>query len=408
MSAFSQSFAEARASLLSNKLRTSLMMLAIVVGVAALSAVICIGQGTREKILGLVEKHGLDTIMVRAGGEKQILAPTADRNIVSLNEDDAQAIEAEIPNIALVSAVQNARGWQVTHGDKSVTVRVFGVGPDWADIRHRPLVRGQFIDQGDMVGQAKIAILGYRTAQILYGDLDPIGQTVRLNNEPFRVKGVFSEVGANAGGEDFDDRIVVPVTTTAKRLFGRPYLEQIIIRVRKIPALGDTAEKIRTLLRERHNTRAGADNFFVRVPEDVKEFALATSSTLDRLLLALSILVLLVGGGVIMNLMLISVTQRTHEIGLRRSLGASQSDILRQFLLEALLVTLAAGVLGALLGAGIATFLDWRGLATSKVTWLPFAVSIGACSLLALAFGLYPARKAARIDPASALGQKRL
>ena len=384
------------------------MMLGIVIGVAALSTVICTGQGTREQIVGLVAKHGLDLIMVRAGGERQVMAPTADRGIAALSEADVEAIDAEIRNINGASAVQNVRGWQVSHQGKSVTVRIFGVSPSWADIRRRPVMRGEFIDQADIVSMAKVVVVGYHTAQVLFGDADPIGQTIHLGNEPFRVKGVFEEVGANAGGEDFDDRVVIPVSTSAKRLFGRPYLEQIVVQVRDARALPNTAQKVRELLRARHNTKEGTDDFFVRVPEDVKEVALESSNTLDRLLIAVSIVVLLVGGVMIMNIMLISVTQRGHEIGLRRAVGASRSDILRQLLFESLCVTVVAGLIGATLGAATASVLDWQGIVASKVTLTPFMVAILSCSVLALLFGMYPARKAARIDAATALREQRV
>lgn len=400
-------FAEAQASLLANTLRTCFMMLAIVIGVAALSTVICIGQGTRAQVLGLVAKHGLDLIMVRAGGERQVMAPTADRGIAALSEEDVQAIEAEVHNINGVSAVQNVRGWQVTHLDQAVTVRIFGVSPSWSDIRHRPVVRGEFIDQADMVSMAKVVVVGYHTAQVLFGENDPIGQIIHLGNEPFRVKGVFEEVGANAGGEDFDDRVVIPVRTSSKRLFGRLYLEQIVAQVQDVRTLPETAQRIRELLRERHNTQEGTDDFFVRVPEDVTEVALQSSNTLNRLLLAISIVVLLVGGVVIMNIMLISVSQRSHEIGLRRALGARRSDILWQFLFEALCITITAGLLGAALGAAIASALAWQGIVASQVTWIPFVLSVLACSLLALVFGLYPARKAASVNPVATLRAQR-
>lgn len=400
---------EAQSSLRSYKLRSFLMMLSVIIGIASLATVICIGQGTREEIVGLIAKHGLDMIMVRAGGVRQVFAPTTDRSIASLSEADAQAMEASIGNIVKISPVQNARGWRTSYGGKTLQPRVFGVGPTWADIRRRPIAQGEFINQSDVVSLAKVAVLGHNTAKMLFGDADPIGQTIRIGNDGFRVKGVFVEVGADPSGEDWDDRIVLPFSTTAKRLFGRPYLEQIVIQVRDVRRLPETAEQVGILLRERHNIRASADDdFFVRIPEDVKEAALETSTTLNKLLIAISSVALLVGGVVIMNIMLISVSQRTHEIGLRRAVGASRGDIITQFLLESLCVAVAAGLLGGLLGAGIASALGWKGVATSKVTWLPFALSVVSCGLLAIVFGLYPARKAALVDPVVALREKRI
>jgi putative ABC transport system permease protein len=244
---------------------------------------------------------------------------------------------------------------------------------------------------------------------MLFGEANPVGQTVRIGSEAFQVKGVFEEAGVTPGGDDWDDRVVIPFTTSSKRLFGRLYLEQIVIQVRDPRKLPQTAERIRQLLRERHQIRAGAeDDFFVREPEDVKEAALKTSSTLTTLLMAISGIALLVGGIVIMNLMLISVSQRVHEIGLRRTVGARQKDILGQFLLESLGVALVGGLLGAVVGVGIASLLAWRGVAVSQVTWTPFAIAIAACGLIAVVFGLYPARRAAQVDPVVALREKRM
>lgn len=400
---------EACASLLANRLRSSLMMLGLVIGVASLTAVICIGQGTRAKVMAMVAKQGWDLIMIRAGSAKQVLAPTTDRAIASLVEADAQAIEAELGNISYVSAVQNQRGWEVIAGDQSVKTRIFGVGPDWHHIRHRPAEQGEFLNQADVVNMSKVAILGWRTAKTLFGEANPVGQTIRIGTEAFQVKGVFEEAGVTPGGDDWDDRVVIPFTTSSKRLFGRPYLEQIVVQVRDPKKLPQTAERIRQLLRERHQIRAGAeDDFFVREPEDVKAAGLKTSSTLTTLLLVTSGIALLVGGIVIMNLMLIAVSQRGHEIGLRRTVGARQKDILVQFLLESLGVALVGGLLGAVAGAGIASLLAWRGVAVSQITWIPFGIALGTCGLVAVGFGLYPARQAARVDPVVALREKRM
>jgi len=359
--------------------------------------------------MAMVAKQGWDLIMIRAGSAKQVLAPTTDSAIASLVEADAQAIEAELGNVRYVSSVQNQRGWETIYGDKSVKTRIFGVGSDWHHIRHRPVERGEFLSQADLVNMSKVAILGSRTANTLFGDANPVGQTVRIGSEAFQVKGVFEESGVAPGGEDWDDRVVIPFTTSSKRLFGRLYLEQIVVQVRDPKKLPQTAERIRQLLRERHQIRAGAeDDFFVREPEDVKVAGLKTSSTLTTLLLVTSGIALLVGGIVIMNLMLIAVSQRGHEIGLRRTVGARRKDILVQFLLEALGVALVGGLLGAVGGAGIASLLAWRGVAVSQITWIPFLIALVTCGSVAVVFGLYPARKAARVDPVVALREKRM
>ena len=396
-------------ALLSHRQRSFLMMLGLIVGIAALTTVICLGEGTRARVMDMVAKQGWDLIMVRAGAARQVFAPTADRTIASLVEADAQAIQNTIGNIRYVSAVQNQRGWEVVFGNASVKTRIFGVGPDWHYIRRRPVERGEFITDADVVNMSKVAVLGFRTAKVLFGGDNPVGQTIRIGKEAFLVKGVFVEAGITPGGDDWDDRIVIPLTTASRRLFGRVYLEQIVIQVRDARALPRTVEQVQQLLRERHQIRSAAeDDFFVRGPEDVKEAALSTSSTLTTLLIALAAIALLAGGVVIMNLMLISVSQRIHEIGLRRAVGARRRDILAQFFFETLCVALAGGALGGALGVAVATLLGWAGVAANRITWIPFAAAIAACALVALVFGLYPARKASRMDPAAALRKQAL
>jgi ABC-type antimicrobial peptide transport system permease subunit len=392
------------ASLLAHKPRTFLMMLGLVVGVAVLSAVIIIGQGTQERIMGLVQMHGLDMLMVRAGGEMQVFAPQADRGLVSLVEADARAIEAEIPNIEMASVVQNQRGITVVHEDQSVTTRAFGVEPAWMEIRRWGIAEGDFISESDIGSLARVVMLGAKIAREIFPEGGSVGRIVRVAGDPYTVKGVFVEMGASAGGDDWDDRIVVPFATSSRRLFNRPYLEQIVIRVSDVRQMADTAARVRALLRVRHGIDPNEnDDFFVREPEDVESAALETSTTLMALLIATSVVALIAGGLVIMNLMLIAVSQRSREIGLRRAVGARASDITRQFLLESLFIALAGGLLGTALGVAVAAALGALGVTNSRITWVPFALALGACMAIGIAFGVRPARQAARMDPAASL-----
>lgn len=395
------------ASLLAQKQRAFLMVLGLAVGVAVLSATIVIGQGTEARIMALVDKHGLDMLMVRAGGEAQVFAPQADRGLAVLVEADARAIEADIPGVELVSAVQNLRDITVVHEDRSVTTRAFGVEPDWLDIRHRDMAEGEFLSESDMAAMARVAMLGAKVARGLFPEGGAVGRTVRIRNDPYIVKGVFIEMGVNAGGDDWDDRIVVPLTTSSRRLLNRPYLEQIVIQVSDVRRMPDTAERVRNLLRVRHAIAPGKqDDFFVREPEDVENAAVDTSSTVSALSTAVATIALLAGGLVIMNLMLAAVSQRSREIGLRRAMGARSSDIARQFLLESWAVALAGGVIGVTVGIAVATALAAAGVASSRVTWMPFAIALVSCTLIGVVAGLYPARKAARLDPVATLRQR--
>jgi putative ABC transport system permease protein len=379
------------------------MMLGVAAGVAVLSAVIAIGQGTRERIMELVQVHNLDMIMVRAGGDVQIFAPTADRGLASLTEADARAIESEIPNIELVSGTQNKRDVNVVFEDRALKTRAFGVEPGWADIRYRPLSEGEFISDADMASMARVVVLGSTVAKGLFPEGGAVGRVIRIENEPYTVKGVFTEVGSTANAEEnFDDRFIIPMTTSARRLLNRPYLEQIVMRVSDLESIPETAEGIRALLRVRHSVGHGEpDDFFVREPDNVVDAAFEMPRLLFALMLAVSVVALIAGGIVIMNLMLISISQRAGEIGLRRAVGARASDITRQFLFESLFVTLAGGLAGVVLGFAIASGVEAAGLASSRMTWLAFAIALIACTVTGLAFGVYPARKAALVDPAA-------
>lgn len=385
--------------------RGLLMMAGVAVGVGILSAVIVIGQGTRARIMGLVQRHGLDMIMVRAGGDVQVFAPQADRGLASLLEGDAQAIAAEVPYVRMVSGVQNLHGINVVYEDRSAVTRAFGVEPNWLAIRRRDVTEGAFLSESDMAAMARVVVLGVKVARALFPEGGAVGRTVRINNDPYTVKGVFIELGTDAAGiDDWDDRIVVPLTTSARRLFNRPYLEQIVVQVADVQRVPETAERIRELLAVRHGITPGQPrDFFVREPDDVEGAALETASTLSALLLAISIVALVVGGLVIMNVMVASVSQRSREIGLRRAMGARASDISRQFLLESLFVALGGGAVGIVAGTTVATVLSAASIAASRITWVPFAVALAASVTVGLAFGIQPARKAARVDPAASL-----
>jgi putative ABC transport system permease protein len=390
---------------MSNKQRAFLMMLGVAAGVAVLTAVIAIGQGTRERVTELVQVHNLDMIMVRAGGEVQIFAPQADRGLAALTEPDARAIEAEIADIGKVSVVQNQRGINLVYQDRSAVTRVFGVDSGFSEIRYRPVTQGEFLTDADLASMARVAVLGDKVAKALFPDGDAVGKVIRVENDPYTVKGVFAEIGQSADGvEDQDDRLVIPYTTSARRLLNRPYVEQIVINVPNIEDIPQVAERIRTLLRTRHSIGAGEDDdFFVREPDAVVDAAMETPRTLFALMTGISVVALIAGGLVIMNLMLIGIAQRSKEIGLRRAIGARASDISRQFLMESLFIALLGGAAGVVVGLTAAAGLEAAGVVASRITWLPIAVGFLACTTVGIAFGVQPARKAANIDPATTL-----
>jgi putative ABC transport system permease protein len=399
---------DAIASLRANRSRTILMMLGPAAGVTLLSAVIVTTQGARNEVQALIAKHGLDMIMVRAGGEMQVFAPTADRGLSVLYAEDALAIEREVPGVQMVSPVQNQRDISVVARDRSVVTRAFGVDSDWMTIRRWGVAEGDFLTDDDIAAASRVVLLAAKVARELFPEGGALGETVRINNDPYVVKGLFIEMGTDAGGDDWDNRVVVPYTTSTRRLFNRPSLEQIVLRVTDASRVEETAERVRALLRVRHQIGEGrADDFFVREPEDVGNAATETSSTLSALLLVVSVIGLVAGGLATANLMMAGVSQRQQEIGLRRAAGAREADITKQFLTESMIVSLGGGIVGVIAGILVALGLARSGVATSQVTWMPFAAAVAASVVIGVVAGLYPARKAAALDPAVAARLRR-
>ena len=395
---------DAITSLRANRSRSFLMMLGPAAGVALLSATMITTQGARTEVNSLIAKHGLDMIMIRAGGEVQVFAPNADRGLSVLFAEDALAIEREIPGVQMVSPVQNQRGITVVARDRSVVTRAFGVDSDWMTIRRWGVAEGDFISDADVAGASRVVLLATKVARELFPEGGALGETVRINNDPYIVKGVFVEMGTDAGGDDWDNRVVVPYTTSTRRLFNRPSLEQIVLRVNDASRMEETAERVRALMRVRHQVGQGeADDFFVREPEDVGSAATETSSTLWTLLLVVSLVGLVAGGLATANLMMAGVSQRMQEIGIRRATGAREADINQQFVTESLLISLGGGVIGVALGVGAALGLEALGLAQAHLTWAPMTMALLASVVIGLTVGTRAARSAAKMDPATAV-----
>jgi len=391
--------------LTANKLRTFFMMLGVLIGIAALTVIVSVGQGAKLQVMQRMEKMGaFGAVMVVPGGGVTRGMGGVDNAPATLTAEDAQAVKAELPDVTDVALVQIKRDVPVKFGGQSIATVVWGVTPSHQKIRPAPLARGEFFGSEEQASAARVAVLGPDTAAALFGNADPLEETIRLDNAPFKVIGVLKRQGASPGGGNLDDRILIPQSTAARRLFNVTHLSQLVVQVKGNDRVATAAERVKQLLRERHHIAPGMpDDFSVRIAEQMLGVITGTSQTLTVFLSIVAGLSLLVGGFIVMNIMLISVSERTKEIGLRRAVGARRRDILLQFILEAGAVTAAGGLVGVLLGVGGA-------LAASRLLGWPAAISwpaiLGAvcfAGLVGLVFGVQPARKAAALHPVQAL-----
>ena len=401
---FAMTMREAKRALTANKVRTFLMMAGVIIGIAALTIIVSVGQGAKGQIMGRVEKmFGRNPIMVTAFARMEGMREM-DISASTLAPEDAQAIAKEIANVDQVALVQSKSGVPVKYHDQSITTELFGVTPNWSYIRMWDVTEGEPLGESDQSGAARVCLLGATVARELFGDVDPVGETVRIENVNFKVKGVLVSKGANPRGGDFDDRLIIPISTFSRRLYNVTNLSQVLALLKDTSRMEQTSQEVTALMRERHQiTGAKQDDFGVRTASSIVQFASGTQQTLSLFLGVVAAISLLVGGLVIMNIMLVSVSERTREIGIRRAVGARRRDILRQFLAEALAVTLAGGLFGVLIGAGGAMVLSAAKDMPTTVSWQAVAVAVAFSTIIGIVFGVQPARRAARLHPVEAL-----
>ena len=386
-----------------NKLRSVLTALGIIIGVGAVIAMVSIGNGAKAQVEAQIASLGENVILIFSGSVTASGVHTGWGSAGTLKIEDADAIRREVPGVIAVSDEIVSTG-QVSAGNQNWFTRIYGESPEYFDIRKWPLSDGAIFSEQDVRSANKVCVIGQTTAKQIFGAQNPVGQVLRIKGVPFLVTGVLTPKGLSPQGTDQDDIVIMPYTSAMKRVVGGTTLRGINVQVATPDDLEPAQQQITSLLRQRHNIRPGSDDdFTVRNQQEIAETATATSKVMTLLLGAIASVSLVVGGIGIMNIMLVSVTERTREIGVRLAVGAHGRDILTQFLIEAVTLSAIGGVIGILLGLGTSRVLSvvahWPTLISIPSIVAAFFVS----AAVGIFFGFYPAREAARLDPIEAL-----
>lgn len=382
------------------------MLLGVAVGIASLVAMASVGEATRQETMRQFKRMvgTFDRISIQPGSARTRGMPSLTSVEPTLRFEDADAIAAEIPNVRRVSREQSAFDIDVQARDKTATTSIWGISAEWMEIRGDDVTVGRGISPEDVETLARVAVIGEDLRKELFPDEDPIGKTIRIAEVPFTVQGVLIPRGAGPGGSSLDNLLLMPVSTASKRLFNRDYLTTITVQLEDPDRYEPAVAAITALLRERHGIVPPVeDNFTVSNPRAAMEQVQEVDTTLSSVLVGIAVIATLIGGVVIMSLMLIAVSERRREIGVRRAVGATRGDVLRQFLVEAALISALGGVVGVLLGVAGATVAAWQQQLPPAFLWGAMAGAVGLATLIGLVFGLQPAWRAANVDPIQAL-----
>ena len=393
---------EATRSLTRYGLRSIFMMLGLAVGISSLVVLSSIGESTRRDTIKRFKSMlgTFDTVIVRPGGGRSRGMPTLVNVPPTLRFEDAQAIATDIQEVKRVAIVQNAFDIDVKYRQRSAAPAIFGVSANWLELRSDEVASGVFFTDAEDAALARIAVIGADVQSQLFPDEEPLGKVIRIADVPFQIAGTLKSRGAGPAGASLDNLILIPVQTASRRLFNRDYLTMVIAQV-KNPQDGDqTTAKVAALLRERHHIVPPAlDDFTITNPAATMAQVSRAGSTLTKILVGVAAMALLIGAIVICGLMSIAVAQRQKEIGIRRSVGAARADIVIQFLLEAILVACAGGLLGAGVGLAGARIVAQVQKLPAVVLWQFFATAIALSVSVGIVSGIYPAWKASRVDP---------
>ena len=388
-----------------NKLRTALTMLGIVIGVGAVIVLVSIGQGAQSMVLDQISSMGSNMIFVMPGNMNFGGASMGLGAASTLTDEDVFAMEREIPTIAAASPVVNSSG-QMVFGNQNWFVRIQGTNEKFPRIREWKVEQGEFFTDADVRSASRVVVLGKTVSEKLFPGIDPIGQTIRVRNLPFRVVGVLAAKGQSMVGQDQDDTAVMPYTTVQRKLLGQqiPSINQAMVSSVSQQASAVTQTQIAELLRQRHKIPPGQpDDFFVRNMTDAAQTFEQLTTIMTLLLGSIAAISLVVGGIGIMNIMLVSVTERTREIGIRMAVGARPNSVRLQFLMESVTLSLMGGLIGVIIGGGLAAIVSkvfgWPTLVSAVSVLISFAFA----TIIGVFFGYYPAHKAAALDPIEAL-----
>ena len=386
-----------------NKMRSALTALGIIIGVAAVIAMVGIGNGAKAQVEAQIASLGENVILIFSGSTTASGLRTGWGSAGTLKIDDAEAIRREVPGVIAVSEEVRSTT-QVAAGNQNWFTQVLGESAEYLDIRQWPLADGVPFTPQDVRSANKVCVIGRTTATQIFGNDDPVGQVLRIKNVPFVVTGVLSPKGLSALGPDQDDVVIMPYTSAMKRVVGGTTLRNINVQVADARQLPAAQQQIISLLRQRHNIRQGKDDdFTVRGQQEIADMATAQSKTMTLLLGAIAGVSLIVGGIGIMNIMLVSVTERTREIGVRLAVGAHGRDILTQFLIEAVTLSSVGGVIGIAFGIGASNILSIYAHWPTLISISSIAIAFLFSAAVGVFFGFYPAREAARLDPIEAL-----
>jgi len=390
-------------SIRKNKMRTLLTMLGIVIGVGAVIIMIAVGQGAQQGIASQINALGTNLLIVTAGSSNQGGVSQGAQAFNRLTIEDAEKLRSEGTLFAGVTPVVNTRT-QVIGGGTNWRTTINGVSTDFQTIRDWQTQSGTFFTDTDVRGLRKVAVIGTTVAENLYPGTDPVGSQIQIRNVPFEIVGVLAPKGQNAGGQDQDDIVVIPYTTAQSRLSGNTRIWQILVSATSPDDIAAAQAEVRSIMRESHRIAEGdEDDFTVRNQTEIASAAQGTTKIMTWLLASIASVSLIVGGIGIMNIMLVSVTERTREIGIRMAIGARGSDVLTQFLVESIVMSVLGGAVGLAVGVGgaqvLAHFTGW----STSVPVQAVVIAIGFSAAVGVFFGYYPARKAAALDPINAL-----